>query len=202
MTGTPPAPVDWYLDPTFEKNTCFFSPRGFGQTWQNWANNHPGNPNTGCHNPRLDIDNIQCNTSQTDPDKPGFCAPENINVDFPPDKQWMRIGVFYFNNWSIPYDLHPTVRIFCNGTQAGEFGASGFASTVTFAPSDGAGSGGNQNVFWEVADVAFIPSNGCGQPSSCVVSPIYSDPTTLTAYLTTRSAAEASFDPPYPAPLP
>ena len=55
-----------------------------------------------------------------------FCNPENINIDFP-DTKWTRIGVHYFNQMSPEsYDIHPVVKIFCDGDLAAELGTDVF----------------------------------------------------------------------------
>jgi hypothetical protein len=189
----PPMPVNWYLDPVMQANTCYFAPRGIGQKWQNLAK--------GCHNPRLDIDNITCDFKITDPNDPLFCTPENVNIDFPPAKQWMRVGVHYYSNHNYSYDVHPDVKIFCNGTLTAELGSGGYyspESPVTFSSSDGE-SVGDSNRFWVVADVAFT-NDKCGK-TSCTVKPIYSDPNGKTPFFLLDSAATSGFAPSY-GPLP
>lgn len=187
----PPDPVNWYLDPVFEKNTCYFAPRGVGDDWQFLGK--------GCHNPRLDLDNITCDPAVSDPNDFDFCAPENVNIDFPPTNVWTRVSVHYYSAHSLDYDVHPTVKVFCDGALAAELGPTGYydpSSPVTFASYDGAG-GSEENRFWMVADVAFKKSQ-CS--SGCVVKPLYSDGPTKTPFLTFANAAEANFGPPYPPP--
>jgi hypothetical protein len=188
----PPDPVDWYLDPVFEKNTCYFAPRGKGMDWQALG--------MGCHNPRLDLDNIFCDPLITDVDDDSFCAPENVNIDFPPKNEWIRIGVHYFSSHGLSYDVHPRIKVFCNGALAAELGPAGYydpEAPITFIPSDGEGPAGNR--FWLAGDVAFIDSE-CGT-KSCVVQPLYLDPMGKTPVFTLDGAAESSFGPDYP-PLP
>jgi hypothetical protein len=184
-SATPPDPVNWYLDPVDSNNTCFFSPRGAGARWR--ANGR------GCHSPRLDIDNITCNPSSTNPDDGNFCAPENINIDYPPSDQWMRVGVHYFSG-SPSGDIHPRVKIFCNGALGGELGSAGFYDPerpVAFAPSD---SGTRA---WLVADVIFSEATECSS-ATCIVQPLYENAATKTPLLTTRSFIESNFGPAYP----
>ena len=186
----PPTPVDWYLDPVLEKNTCYFAPRGVGQDWQSLG--------MGCHNPRLDLDNITCDANVTDPNDGEFCAPENVNIDFPPNDQWIRIGVHYYSSHGLNYDVHPIIKIFCDGALAGELGSAGYyvpETPVTFAPFDGDGL---SNRFWVVADVAFKHDECTKQ---CIVKPIYSDKAGKTPFFTNADAAVATFAPAYP-PLP
>jgi hypothetical protein len=187
----PPTPVNWYDAPMMANNTCYDDPRGVGQEWQQLG--------MGCHNPRLDADNITCDYSITDPQDPDFCAPENINIDYPPTGQWIRVGVHYYNNHGLSYDVHPEIKIFCNGALAGDLGPNGYympQSPVTFEAADGEGIGGNR--FWIVADVGFA-SDGCGA-TTCTVQPIYSDATQQTPFFTIDNAAVSAFAPAYPPP--
>ncbi len=187
--AAPPDPVDWHLDPVFERNTCYFAPHGKGLEWQALGK--------GCHNPRLDLDNTQCDPLVLDGDDPAFCAPENANVDFPPAGQWFRVGVHYFTNNGLSVDVHPRVKVFCEGALAAELGPAGYyapVAPVTFAPGDGAGASGHR--FWMVADVGFEEGK-CGT-KSCVVKPIYADPAKKTPLFTVDFAAEAGFGPAYP----
>lgn len=186
-TATPPDAVNWYLDPVLEKNTCYFAPRGVGQLWQNYGQ--------GCHNPRLDIDNIYCNASSTNPQDYDFCAPENINIDFPPPSTWTRVGVHYYSSHGFSYNVHPNIKIYCHGALAAELGSTGFYDPempVTFTPSD------SSTRFWLVADVAFTEGE-CGT-QTCVVQPLYQDANTKTPLLSTQSSVTSSFQPTYPPP--
>ncbi|MBK8251169.1 MAG: hypothetical protein IPK82_00680 [Polyangiaceae bacterium] len=189
----PPDPVDWYLDPVFEKNTCYFAPRGKGMEWQAFGQ--------GCHNPRLDLDNIFCDPLVLDVDDDNFCAPENVNVDYPPKNEWFRIGVHYFSSHGLNYDVHPRIKIFCNGALAADLGPAGYyvpEAPITFIPSDGQGFAGNR--FWIAADVAFVDDK-CGT-KACVVQPVYTDPVGKAPLLIVDTAAEApgGFGPPFPPP--
>lgn len=187
----PPDPVNWWLDPVFEKNTCYFAPRGVGADWQALGQ--------GCHNPRLDLDNITCDPLEQDPDSFDFCAPENVNIDYPPQNDWTRISAHYYSSHGETYAVHPTLKIFCDGALAAELGPTGYydpPTAVTFEPYDGEGSS-DQNRFWMVADVAF-KKTACS--SGCVVKPIYSDPVGKTPFFTFATAAESNFGPPYPPP--
>ncbi|APR85141.1 Hypothetical protein A7982_10490 [Minicystis rosea] len=186
----PPTPVNWYLDPVMANNTCYNDPTGVGLKWASLG--------LGCHNPRLDVDNRTCDYSVTDPNGKSFCTPENINIDYPPKDKWTRIGVHYYHNHGLNYDVHPEIKIFCNGALAAHLGNAGYydpETPVTFEPSDGATLGGN--LFWAVADVAFTDDK-CGK-SFCKVQPIYSDPVQKTPFFTIDNAAGATFAPAYPA---
>ncbi|MCC6665369.1 MAG: hypothetical protein IT375_16570 [Polyangiaceae bacterium] len=188
--ATPPAPVAWWLDAVAEKNTCYYGPQGLGTQWKSNAK--------GCHNPRLDLERTKCKSDVTDPESASFCNPENINVDFPPVSQWMRIGVHYHGNNGITYDVSPRVKVFCDGELRADLGPSGFYSptkAVAFAPSDGANPGSG-NRFWTVADVGFV-ADGCGK-RRCTVSPVYANSTTRAPHFATDTVADAAFLPAYP----
>ncbi len=200
-TNVVPEPVNWDLQ-TWDggadgggpasTNTCYNDPRGVGALWAAFGQ--------GCHNPRQDVDNITCNFAITDPSNPEFCTPENTNVDYPPDKQWFRVGVHYYSNHNETYAVHPEVKIFCNGSLSANLGPQGFyspTSPVTFEASDGAGSG-TGNRFWLAADVAFS-TDTCGV-TTCVVQPLYSDASSKTPLLTLDTAVEALFAPAWPPP--
>jgi hypothetical protein len=191
-SNVPPQPVNWYLNPVAAANTCYGDVQGVGAEWAALG--------MGCHSPRLDIDEITCDDTITDPNDPDFCAPENINIDYPPMDEWVRIGVHYFWNHSQSYDVHPEIKVFCNGALAADLGPSGYsmpASAVTFPASDGAASGGIGNIFWIAADVAFT-TDSCGR-TSCVVQPLYADASN-TPILILDTDATASFVPAWPAP--
>src|SRR5262249_53354422 len=150
---------------------------GEGQSWKNLG--------MGCHNPRLDLDNVGCTSTVTNPDSFEFCAPENINVDFPPKNAWMRIAAYYYSNGIQPYAVHPTVKVFCDGALAAELGSAGFydpEEPITFTDADGSQTGSG-NLFWLVADVAFVDDQ-CAT-SGCIVKPLYLDETAKTPYLVT-----------------
>jgi hypothetical protein len=193
--GQPPNPIAWWKDPVFEKNNCYFAPRGVGLEWQQNGK--------GCHNPRLDLDNITCDPFIMDPDDFQFCAPENINVDFPPKGQWFRIGVQYYDNADLTYDVHPNIKIFCDGALTAELGSKGFYDPevpITFTSADGANFP-TGNRFWAVADVAFRDKvEGECAAKGCVVVPLYTDAATRTPLLMYGGDAESSVGPAYPPP--
>ncbi|WP_437730737.1 hypothetical protein [Sorangium sp. So ce1335] len=184
-TATPPDPVNWYLDPVDTNNTCFYAPREVGNRWR--LNRK------GCHNPRLDLDNISCAARVTDPDDSSFCAPENINVDFPPKSGWMRIAVHYFGG-AASFDVHPRVKVYCNGELGADLGPTGFydpEEPVAFTEED------SGERFWLVADVAFPDPGECGS-NRCIVQPLYEDATMKTPVLVNQRSASRDFGPPYP----
>jgi len=191
-TNTPPDPVNWFLSPVLEDNTCYFGPKGNGALWQGIG--------LGCHNPRLDIDNITCNPLITDPQNFDFCNPENINIDYPPTNEWTRIGVNYYSSHSQLYDVHPVVKVFCDGALAAELGPNGYNQPVAFTPSMGENFG-DANAFWLVADVVFLPKDECEETASCVVQPLFQDVTLNTPLINTVGTVTNSFGPAYP-PLP
>jgi hypothetical protein len=183
----PPEPMKWYLDPVPEKNTCYYGPNGSGDEWKLIG--------LGCHNPRLDVDNVTCDPTETDSDASDFCAPENINIDFPPTEQWTRIGVHYYSSNGHDYDVHPVVKIHCNGYLAAEVGPENFhdpPQPVTFTPGD------SGTRFWLVADVLFR-TDQC--ESSCFVEPLYDDDVAKTPLHKTVTQVKAGFSPGYP-PIP
>ena len=189
--GMPPDPVSWWQWPDFDANTCYFGPKGNGQEWQSIG--------MGCHNPRLDIDNFGCDPRVFNPNSTDFCNAENINIDYPPDDKWTRIAVNYWSNRQQSYDVHPEVRVYCNGSLAAELGPLGYDAPVTFTPSDGFGNGSGASAFWLAADVLFTPPDECGMGPRCVVKPIYEDETQKTPLMTSASTARQTWvGPPYP----
>jgi hypothetical protein len=182
----PGMPVNWDLNPMMNLNTCYYAPRGVGMQWQGYGQ--------GCHNPRLDLDDISCNPSITDPQDLNFCAPENTNVDIPPQDKWIRIGVHYYPGTSTYTGIiHPNVKIYCEGHLAAELGAHGFFNPETpiawpFSQVD---------QFWSVADVRFHKDQ-CS--NLCEVKPIYAgnDTTTRQPVYASESTVSTVFQPPYP----
>ncbi len=182
-------PHNWTFKQPYDPNdpiyTCYNAPRGAGQQWRMF--------NKGCHNPRLDLDNITCDKTVTDPQNADFCAPENINIDEPPYGFWTRIGVHYYGH-CYDGDLHPTVTIYCGGAQVAQFGPAGYDAPVTFPKSSCQGDDNAQNAFWMVADVMAVEGE-CGDVQ-CVVQPIYSDINTKAPLISTGDYAKGNFGPP------
>jgi len=186
--NVPPQPVNWYDAPNDQEDLCYYAPQGAGAEWQ-----QPPGP-MGCHSPRLDLDNISCDPSITDVQSPSYCAPENINVDFPPPNQWIRIAVHYYpGTSSYTGTTRPNVKIFCEGKQAAELGTFGFNTPEVPVTWSGAT---DQDKMWIVADVLF-KQDACN--ATCIVQPIYADAGQKTPLIVTD--AEITFSPPYP-PLP
>ena len=146
-----PDPVNWFESPVLEENLCYYAPQGAGTTWQNAM--------LGCHSPRLDIDNVSCTLPN--------CFPENINVDYPPAGQWMRIGAFMYSSTPTA-GITPNVKIFCNGQLKAELGTAGFHEPD--APIVWDSTQGRK--WWLPADVRFTEGDEC-TPVDCVVRPLY-----------------------------
>lgn len=184
--NVPPNPVNWYDAPTNAGDLCYFAPRGQGAAWLAGAQ--------GCHSPRLDLDNISCNPTITDPSSASFCAPEAISIDFPPNDQWIRVAVHYYSGSGL---IEPHVRIFCHGELAGELGPSGFYNPETPLVWNGVS---DAKKVWMAADVVF-KEDACSK--TCKVSPIYvnGDVVSKLPYIVTDVQAEAAFAPAYP-PIP
>ncbi len=186
--NVPPDPVNWYEDPVHDANTCYFAPRGEGTVWENAG--------MGCHNPRLDLDDISCSPGVTDPQSSSFCAPENINIDFPPKDQWIRIGVHHFSH-SLSGPVFPNVKIFCDGALAADLGTAGF-----YNPEQPFQWNNSSDVrkYWLVADVLFHEDECVKE---CIVQPLYLAPD-VDAHIPivlTEAEAESQNGPPYP-PIP
>jgi len=184
----PMMPVDWFEDTPDSANTCYFAPRGEGAQWSDY--------NQGCHSPRLDLDDIYCTPSETDPQSSSFCAPENINVDFPPKDQWMRIGVHHFSHSSgVP--VMPNIKIFCDGALAADLGTAGFYNPETPFQWN---TSSDVRKFWLVADVLFHEDQCVKE---CIVQPLYLAPDVdqRIPIVLDESVAENQNGPPYP-PIP
>ena len=186
----PGFPISWYKDPVMSNNTCYYAPRGEGQQWVTNGQ--------GCHNPRLDLDNISCDTTITNPTDPSFCAPENINVDFPPTNTWIRIGVHLYPGTTTYMGVdHPDVKIYCDGKLAGELGKHGFYNPETPIAFNGGGSTPAIATFWPVADVKWVKDQ-CS--NTCTVKAIYSNASAkLPLFEPNQQPGSAPpFGPPYP----
>jgi hypothetical protein len=201
-TATPPDAVNWDKNPVVTLNTCYNDPKD-GSQWHGL--------NKGCHNPRLDFDDITCDPVITNPKNQEFCGPENINVDYPPTNQWFRVGVYYYSDHGNSSDFHPQIQIYCNGGLSADLGhdtdaggnmiPSGYSVPVTFAGGSGSSSDSASSVFWLVADVLFLPqADGACAPATCIVQPLYAD-ASMRPLLSTRGQVESGFTPAYP-PIP
>jgi hypothetical protein len=142
--------IDWGLEPTLDLAACRDAPHGEGETWET--------EHGACFNPRLDVDVIYCDSSETDP-RASFCAPENINVDDPPLGEPFRVLVNYWSAHSYPGITNATVNIYCGG-----------ALRATFGPQPLRVSGGCDGENWLVADVQFYVG-ACGA-LDCEIVPL------------------------------
>lgn len=106
-----------------------------------------------CHNPRLDIDNI---------DTVGI--PENINVDNPNDGETFRPMVHYYGGSVV---THPLVNIYCGGTLTATYGAA-----PDLVPSFNAGPGFGMGPMWRVADIT-VAVDATGTTTGCAVDPLH-----------------------------
>jgi hypothetical protein len=184
-------PHNWTYKAPYDPNdpiyTCYNAPRGAGKEWKAFKK--------GCHNPRLDLDNITCDNTVSDPQDALFCAPENVNIDEPPYGLWTRVGVHYYGH-CYAGDLHPMVTIYCGGTQVAQLGTAGYNKPVTF-PASGCGQDDDaSNLFWLVADVMAV-QGVCGEVE-CVVQPLYGDAATKTPLLMKGGDVKSKFGPECP----
>lgn len=139
-------------------------------------------PQQTCDNPRLDRDNLGCNTTIIDPTNPGgldnpltaFCGPENINLDNPKAGDAFLVGVHYYGG-SIA--IIPHVNVYCNGERKLSVGYDPTTIPVTAFPVMKQGFDPPSmsmtpipvtGDFWEVARIAWS-----GDPKSpCVIEPV------------------------------
>jgi len=145
---------DWGYDPTTDTSVCDEAPHGHGDRWAALGY---------CANPRLDVDIINCDSSDTDSTSSSFCSPENINVDNPGLGDTFRIMVNYYSEHSYSGITHPTVNIYCGGALRATFGEGDVELVV-------GSSYGSSNDNWLVADVQFFVDE-CGGVD-CRISPI------------------------------
>lgn len=156
--------------------------RSPANTCHGWGSTRTG----GCDNPRLDVDNIECDPAIADPmlvdpllaDPNGdlsarFCTPENINLDNPKNGDRFAIGVHYFNAPADARPPHPHVNVYCNGERRLAFGFD----PTTMPPKTfprllqfGADEGGDM---WEVATIE-ARVNAAGALEDCVITPVHS----------------------------
>lgn len=151
----------WGLADTSDVSACETAPRGEGAIWSMTG---------ACYNPRLDIDVISCDPSETTPSDYSFCAPENINIDNPEVGKPYRIGVHYFSDGTFgsgsPITTYPTINIYCGGALRAALGSDPLITLDT--GNRGGFSDGND--FWLVADVVFRAAE-CGR-YDCEVMPL------------------------------
>ena len=115
-----------------------------------------------CTNPRLDRDNISCQTGQSDPNgypilAGEFCGPENINLDNPNSGDRFLVGVQCYDCVDSTHSqTHPHVNVYCNGERMLSAGydpsqAAPHYPALTESGNDSSGS------FW---NAAYIRWNG------------------------------------------
>jgi hypothetical protein len=133
---------------------------------QGWGSQTTGS----CRNPRLDRDangvSGTCEPSVTNPNKSGFCGPENINVDAPANGSQYAVGVKFFDGT----DASKThVNIYCNGERILSSGYNPVTGNDYPQLKDsGLDHGGD---FWKVALVTAQVNGGV---LSCTVTPVSS----------------------------
>jgi hypothetical protein len=131
-----------------------------GGTWQSAVG--------ACHNPRLDIDNI---------DDVG--KPENINVDAPKNGESFRAMVHYYDcNSYTCVDEHPIVNIYCGGTLLATFGK---APDTLSGFNDGQRWGAG--LMWRVADIK-ANVDGSGTTTGCNITMLHPAGTTSGYWVT------------------
>lgn len=131
-----------------------------------------GGWSSGCHNPRLDIDNIST-----------VGKPENTNIDVPKNGDSFRAMVHYFGQdsgtSSTPVEEHPIVNIYCGGVLKATYGQA--PDTVSGFDN---GTGGKKGQMWRVADVkAQVDSSG--RTTDCDITAIHPPGMTDGYYVTT-----------------
>ena len=137
--------LSWGLPPT-DLSGCVDAPHGQGDAWAEIGE---------CYNPRLDVDVIYCDPTETDASSGDFCAPENINIDNPIQGHVYRIMVNYYSAHGFSGVTHPVVNVYCAGELRAAFGTRG-----EVALRNGSGYG-QENDNWLVADVRFY-TDECG----------------------------------------
>jgi hypothetical protein len=162
----PATTSNWFTTP----DDCYYGNCAGAATAVNWgypnspqAQCAPGAPAAGCHNPRLDIDNIST-----------IGKPENINVDNPPNGATFRVMVHYYGGSVV---THPIVNVYCGGHLKATYGQSpdlltGFNS----------GPHSNTGLLWRVVDVAPAVTNG--DTTDCTLTPLH--PPSGTGYWVTN----------------
>ena len=127
-----------------------------------------------CPNPRLDRDNVSCNTQQQNPASnslpipfplplPGmsdFCGSENINVDNPANGDTFAVGtVLYSGNTAKPH-----INVYCNGQRIVSAGFNPLTgSNFPVLRDDGA----NDGDFWKFG---LVRVTGSGANITCDVT--------------------------------
>lgn len=133
---------------------------------QGWASARSATGTQKCTNPRLDRDNISCDSSVEDPTSGSFCGPENINLDNPSNGDRFMVGVTHYSNHGGTSNAHPHVNIYCNGERVLSTGYNPVTgqTSVPLLNQPGTDSTGD---YWMVALVTANTANG--QLVSCDV---------------------------------
>ncbi len=123
----------------------------------------------GCTNPRLDKDNVTCDPSVQDPTVPGFCGPENINIDNPKDGDRFVVGVNHYGNHGGTSDAKPHVNVYCNGRRVLSAGYNPATGQTAF-PLMKQGGSDTSGDYWIAARVKANVTGG--QLTSCDIDTI------------------------------
>jgi hypothetical protein len=128
-----------------------------------------------CPNPRLDRDNISCNTAQQNPagssappipfpiplpPTSDFCGSENINVDAPQNGDTFAVGTVLYSGTS----AKPHINIYCNGQRVVSAGYNPLTGSNFPVLRD---SGANDGDFWKFG---LVKVNGSGANITCDVT--------------------------------
>lgn len=115
--------------------------------------------NTACRNPRLDLDNVTCTRSETNPTSASFCGPENINLDNPNDGDRFVVGVNHYAKKGTSADARPHVNLYCNGARVLSAGFNPQTGQTSFPLLNTPGDDRTGD-FWTVATITANVSGG------------------------------------------
>jgi hypothetical protein len=128
----------------------------------------------GCTNPRLDRDNISCDTSMDDPTDPTFCGPENINLDNPNNNDAFVVATNHYSGTG----ARPHVNIYCNGQRVLSAGYNPVSGQTMFPLLSYGGDDTNGDL-WTVATVTTHVSGGAITSCDTVTVPSHVANSTL-----------------------
>lgn len=157
---------DWYPDSTPATN-CQGNTK-YGADWATLGY---------CHNPRLDLDNIN-----------DVGVPENTNIDNPANNDKFRAMVHYYGQDNLEsttdVEQHPIVNVYCGGSLKASYGQTpnqltGFSHGTAQATGQ----------MWRVADVTAVV-DGAGNTTDCNITPLHA-PSTTSGYWVTPSTNTA-----------